>query len=99
MLCKNCGSQLPEGADFCANCGTKMAKKKSPLLILVPIVIVVVIAIIAFVLLLSGKKENAGGGIGSGNKGVSGKSSFIVDTFDKETIVYKLRSTFLNAKG
>ena len=28
MFCKNCGTELMEGASFCTNCGTPIAEKK-----------------------------------------------------------------------
>lgn len=30
MFCKNCGNQLPEGAAFCATCGTKVEVQAAP---------------------------------------------------------------------
>lgn len=30
MLCKHCGSQLPNGADFCSNCGAKNEVSAAP---------------------------------------------------------------------
>ena len=35
--CKNCGNELPEGAQFCPKCGTAVTKLEEPVVVAAPV--------------------------------------------------------------
>lgn len=58
MLCKNCGSQLPDNAAFCPKCGTEVLKKKPALIMLAGAALVTIVAIGVGVALISGRRKS-----------------------------------------